>query len=262
VLDPAFASDADEDAALALILAWKIWRHEPYWERAEQVLADLWTVGTVQVPGRRYLLAGDSLCQQGSCRINPSYAAPYAYRVFARFDPSHNWKELVDSSYFLLHASSRLTATRLPPDWLNLSLKDGRLTLGDEKESAFSYDAFRVYWRVALDRDWFNDPQAARYLTESLPWLIRQWEQNRKLPAVISARGQPRAEYESLEMLAALAPALRSLKPQVANAMHARVEKTYSNGAWGDRDSYYLQNWAWFGTALHKSYMAPFDAVK
>jgi len=37
---------------------------------------------------------------------------------------------------------------------------------------------------------------------------------------------------------------------------------TSVDGAWGDRDSYYLQNWAWFGTALHNSYLAPFDVVR
>ena len=262
VLDRAFASDADEDAALALILAWKTWGHQPYWDYAQQVLDDLWSIGTVQVAGRRYLLAGDTLCQQRSCRINPSYAAPYAYRIFGRFDPRHNWKELVDSSYFLLDMSSRLTTTHLPPDWLNLDLNDGRLTLGNEKDSSFSYDAFRVYWRVALDRDLFNDPQATRYLTESLPWIIRQWKETQKLPAVISDRGQSREEYESLEMLAGLTPALRNLNPEIAGAMYGRIESRYSNGAWGDRESYYLQNWAWFGTAVYKGYLAPFETVK
>jgi len=262
VLDRAFASDADEDAALALILAWKTWNDGAYWDPAQHMLASLWTAGTREVAGRRYLLAGDSLCDARSCRINPSYAAPYAYRIFLKFDQRHNWQELIDSSYYLLNKASELTATRLPPDWLNLDLKDGRLTLGNEKDGSFSYDAFRVYWRVALDRDLHNDPQATRYLAESLPWLMRQWEKQQKLPAVISAKGQARADYESMEMLAGLAPALRILRPEIAGAMYGRIESSYSNGVWGDRDSYYLQNWAWFGTALYSGDLALFNVLR
>jgi endoglucanase len=262
VLDPAFASDADEDAVLALMLAWKTWNDASYWEHAQQTLADLWAIGTVRVAGRRFLLAGDSLCQGRSCRINPSYAAPYAYRIFAKFDTEHAWNDLVESSYFLLNQASLLTSTRLPPDWLNLDLDTGGLTLGKDEESSFSYDAFRVYWRVALDRDLFNDPQASRYLAASLPWIVRQWDAERKLPAIVSAQGQPRAQYESLEMLAGLIAALRDVNPEVAGSMYARIASGYSNGAWGDRESYYLQNWAWFGRALYEGYLAPFDALK
>jgi len=262
VLDRAFASDADQDVALALILAWKTWGSHQYWTAAEQVLADLWNVGTLQAGQRRFLLAGDTLCQGASCKLNPSYAAPYAYRIFGRFDAKRDWNELVDTSYALLSASSQLTKTHLPPDWLYLDTRNGSLSLGSSKESVFSYDAFRVFWRVALDRDLFNDPRASRYLAESLAWLTREWELRKKLPAVISANGDSQADYESIEMLAALVPALRSIKPEAAEAMYRRILSTYSNGRWAEPDSYYIQNWAWFGTALHTAYTGPFERAR
>jgi len=68
IMDKAFASDADQDAALALILAWRVWKDEKYANHARAVLRDLWTLGTVEVAGRRYLLAGDSLCKREICR--------------------------------------------------------------------------------------------------------------------------------------------------------------------------------------------------
>jgi endo-1,4-beta-D-glucanase Y len=262
VLDRAFASDADQDVALALILAWKTFNEPAYWADAQQLLADLWNKGTILAGQRRVMLAGDTLCKGSSCRLNPSYAAPYAYRIFAKFDTARDWNALVDASYNLLETSSALTKTHLPPDWVVLNTNDGRITLADNKDSAFSYDAFRVYWRVALDRQLFNDPRADRYLAQTLGWLTREWNARRKLPAVISASGQPLADYESIEMLAALAPALRHIDRDIGDAVYRKVNASYSDGIWAERDSYYIQNWAWFGAALYNGYTAPFDRIR
>jgi hypothetical protein len=62
-------------------------------------------------------------------------------------------------------------------------------------------------------------------------------------------------------MLAALAPALQEAAPDVAKLLGARVDAALSDGVWGDRDSYYLQNWAWFGTALRLRALLPFERV-
>ena len=262
VLDRAFAFDADQDVALALILASQTWNDPKYGADARRLLADLWNIGTIVSGNRRVMLAGDTLCGAASCRLNPSYAAPYAYRIFAKFDTARSWNELVDASYNLLESASALTQTGLPPDWVGLQMKDGRITMGDDKDSVFSYDAFRVYWRVALDRQLFNDDRADRYLKQSLGWLVREWQMKKRLPAVISASGQSRADYESIEMLAALAPALRFVDSDVAAGMYNKVAARYSGGIWAEKDSYYIQNWAWFGAALYNGYTAPFDRMR
>jgi len=57
-------------------------------------------------------------------------------------------------------------------------------------------------------------------------------------------------------------PALQEAAPDVADAMNGRLQGTLSEGLWGDRDSYYLQNWAWFGTALQRRALSPFDRLK
>jgi hypothetical protein len=59
-----------------------------------------------------------------------------------------------------------------------------------------------------------------------------------------------------MEMLSALMAVLRN------EAMHGRLDATYSKGIWGDRNSYYLQNWAWFGTALYSGFLGPLELVK
>lgn len=266
VPDTAFASDADQDVALALILAFRAWRDERYRTDAGAILADLWKLGTIEVQGRRFLLAGDKLCNKSTCRLNPSYAAPYAYRIFAAHDPEREWRTVVDSSYLVLETSAALAVTRLPPDWILLDTSTGRLVLPRGKDSAFSYDAMRVYWRVELDRLLFAEPRADRYLKKTLPWLIKRWEQAGTIPAVVPSDGVNLADYEAPEMLAALMAALRPSRSNIAAAFERRLQSLYANGIWadhaGDRKSYYLQNWAWFGLALYQQKLDPFQPFR
>jgi endoglucanase len=262
VLDAAFASDADQDAALALIMASRQWNDATYLQDARRILADLWTSGTVVSSGRRLLLGGDSLCQGRTCRLNPSYYAPYAYRIFAKHDPAHPWMELVEGSYYVLEATSSMTATLLPTDWVLLDSSAGTLRLGNENDSQYSYDAFRTHWRIAADAQLHGEPRADAYLRRSLAWVVEEWKSNNRLPAAISREGVPRAGHEAPEMLAALAPAVRRFSPEVGDAMYRRVQSGLSGGFWSDRESYYLQNWAWFGSALYEGYLTPLEAVR
>jgi endo-1,4-beta-D-glucanase Y len=209
VLDRAFATDADQDAALALLLASVVWKEPLYLAQARAALADLWNLGTITLNGKRYLLAGDSSCQASVCRMNPSYYAPYAYRVFQNFDPSHNWGELIESSYAVLNAVSHLTSTHLPPDWVRLNTRTGAIALLSPADSVFSYDAFRTCWRVALDYDLNREARAEDYLKFALAWFDSEWSQRGSIAAVISSNGKPEVEYQSYEMLAGVMPALR-----------------------------------------------------
>jgi len=262
VVDTAFATDADQDAALALLMAARVWNDAAHRERARGMLADLWSAGTRVAGRRRFLLAGDRLCKGGSCRVNPSYYAPYAYRIFAREDPAHAWDKLVDTTYFLLERNAALTTTGLPSDWLLLDVAKGVLSPGGEKDGRYSYDAFRTHWRIRLDGVLFGEKRAPAYLARSLAWLADRYRQDGRLPAIVLPDGRPGAEYESLEMLAAVMPALQESAPDVAEAMSARLEAALSDGLWGDRESYYLQNWAWFGTALRLRALAPFERLR
>lgn len=265
VLDPAFASDADQDVALALILASEVWKDERYKKEAQAILADLWRLGTFEAHGRRFLLAGDTLCSGHVCKLNPSYYAPYAYRIFAAYDKARNWQALVDSSYFVLAKAAETTQTRLPPDWILFDTAAGRFSLPQGKESVFSYDALRVHWRVAMDWELFREPRADRYLRQTVSWLVAQWDRSGTVAAVISNDGKNLVQYESAEMIAAVLPAMRRIRPDIAAAMERKLSSAYKAGFWndhaGEQPNYYLQNWAWFGTALHHQYVAPFRSL-
>ncbi|NEP76657.1 MAG: hypothetical protein F6K29_34980 [Okeania sp. SIO2G5] len=107
IMDENFASDADLDAVTALILAAQRWDRPDYLTLAQTKLADLWNLSTVVVPraateqgSDRYFLPGPRPAfQQGYLTyLNPSYFAPYAFRLFAEVDPEHDWLSLVDTS--------------------------------------------------------------------------------------------------------------------------------------------------------------------
>jgi hypothetical protein len=90
---------------------------------------------------------------------------------------------------------------------------------------------------------------------------VGQWKKGKRLPAVISRNGKGLADYESPEMLAGLMPALQSVRPEIASEIDKRLKSRYHQGIWFDRDSYYVQNWAWFGTAIYKKNLSPFEVV-
>ncbi|MEK6556968.1 MAG: glycosyl hydrolase family 8, partial [Candidatus Margulisiibacteriota bacterium] len=184
------ATDADQDIALALIYADKLWgsrkgdKYQDYAHNAQQVLNDIWKKETYVKREYRYLAGGNGLRA-----IEPGYLSPFSYRVFDDFDPEHNWLDLVDSSYRIFRDSStamlsswidkrgishnqnphkrqRWPRANLVPDWLSLD-KNGQVVDGAEREEAeFGTDAFRALWRVAVDYAWNRDKRAAEYLKQ------------------------------------------------------------------------------------------------
>src|SRR5262249_4700483 len=102
VRDVNSATDADQDAALALLFAAHRWNEPSYQQAAQHLIASIWQHETAEVKGRRVVVAGNWAAAMSQPVVNPSYFAPYAYRIFAEVDPEHNWKALVGSTYDIL----------------------------------------------------------------------------------------------------------------------------------------------------------------
>ena len=256
------AADADEDIALALVFAAHRWPEGSYLMDARAVISGIWTREVIVVRRVPYLVAGDwAAYLQPQIVVNPSYLAPYAYRVFAAEDPTHAWKQLVASSYRVLDRCtwSRLNegaSVGLPPNWCVLS-PDGATahaywaTGGD----VYGSDAFRVMWRVALDYEWNGAPQAISYLRRS-QFLRREWSLHHRLLAQYQHDGsgdQQRGEEPTTyagdigDFMAVDPAAARSiLREKLLVTLHRKQSSAY----WGDRTDYYAQNWIWFGVAL------------
>ncbi len=267
VLDPKTATDADEQIALALLFAAKQWQGPEYQQQAASMLQAIWDQETVVVGDRRLLVAGnwargDSGPEINQPVLNPSYFAPYAYRIFAEADPQRNWMDLVDSSYDVLgqiRSNPDLGGSAgVVPNWVQVDPETGALVRADvmgEQATQFSFDASRLPWQLTLDWLWFKDDRAMQALQGvSLP--ERELASNGRLVAAYHLDGTPAADYEATSMYAGTLGGLLFADDQslVHKTFAAKILGSFKNengvAYWGDPNDYYSQNWAWFATAL------------
>ncbi len=268
VLDSNSATDADEDAALALLFASRRWNEPSYQQEALVILHGIWEQDTAVVNGRRVVTAGSwarMVAPDGRryAVMNPSYFAPYAYRIFADADPSRPWMDLVHSTYDLLRQLQRTPGlggeVGLVPDWFMADIETGSLhpvNVEGLNPNLFSHDASRVPLRIAIDWLWFQDNRAKEILSRlSLP--KREIGQSGKLMAAYHLDGSPAASYESTSVYAGILPGLllsedRWLAHRVfAQKILGAYVDAPGQSYWGqDPEDYYTQNMAWFATAL------------
>ncbi len=270
VLDWNTASDADLDYALALLLASRQgWRPPPgfpdYLTEARRVARDILAKAVVELPsGTLYLAPGNWQAQTPPLLINPSYFFPAAYRCFVQAGFDSRWGRLHADAYpFLL----RLTRSRgetpgvgLVPDWVQVEA-NGELTPHPERSSNFGWEAVRLPWRVALDRLWFGDLNAAQLSREQfLPFFVREWRAHGKILAEYHYDGSPLVDFESPVIYAgALAAGLAGEDREFAWHMAQKILSFYQEK--GDQayfvspDNYYVNNWAWFGLALYAGWV-------
>lgn len=175
------ATDAEQDIAAMLVLAdrrvqrggWSDYRDGYYASRARIILSNLWDHGVTYSgllrPG--YDWGGDEF-------VNPGYFAPAWYRLFAEFDPDHDWMLVVDTSYAVLQGCPGIEKG-LVPDWVRPYsggyVPDvGYNTYGDGK---YMYkDAIRTLWRIGTDLSWNQDPRALWYIENAYQFLQTEKE--------------------------------------------------------------------------------------
>ncbi|HEX7368084.1 MAG TPA: glycosyl hydrolase family 8 [Candidatus Saccharimonadales bacterium] len=252
------ASDADTDIALALILAANRWHDAAYGTAASAIVPSIWEQEVVIIQGEPYLTADNLEKNSPAPLLNPSYFAPYAYRIFAAIDPGHPWDELAGHSYTTLQAASQKqlgsrASAGLPPDWVQIDRATGSLSAAKGHDTDFGFDALRVVWRTALDYAW-NDTASAKNALASFSALDDDWNHDHKLYAIYHHSGQPAVNYSSTAMYGGTLGYFSVIHPQTAKTIYDsqlaplydpathRLTKTLN---------YYDNNWAWFGAALY-----------
>ncbi len=253
-IDKNFASDADIDAITALIFASRRWNRPEYLKLAKTKLQDLWEYSTVVGQNKRYLLPGPkaAFIRDSSIFIlNPSYFAPYAFRLFAQVDLERDWLSLVDTSYEVLEDSTQLSAVNLPSDWVALNAETGEyqpLPADSPIKSVYSFDAYRVWWRIALDASWFNSSRARSYLEQNIQHPLKLWREQSSIPARINLEGEALVNYEATSQYAMLYAASMLIDPELAQELlEKKLLPQYQQEVWDDNEAYYTQNLAWLG---------------
>lgn len=256
------ATDADSDIALALIMAANKWQQQSYLDEAQVIVKDIWVNEVVQVNGRPYLAANDlEKNSQTRAIINPSYFSPYAYRIFAKVDKSHDWNALVSSSYELLNRSiesnlDKATSAKLVPDWFMLNKSNGEIAAiegNGNLTTNYSYDAMRTPFRIALDYKWNGDARAKQTL-EKLHFLDKQWNEKKKIISTYSHDGLVVKDDEVAEGYATSLGYFMVINPKSAEEIYdKKLRPLYdqNTNSWSQEMTYYADNWVWFGIALY-----------
>lgn len=185
------ATDADTDIAYALLQASTKWSKPEYAQDALRTLGSIWALETAtDATNKRHMLAGTWANQEQTLVINPSYIAPYAYRLFASVDQAHPWNELIDTGYEdIARASAIIFPDKpkeyLPPNWIAIRKDTGEMIpFGGKSDGLdYSYDSFRTFWRIALDDMTGNASQAKAYLSK-ITIFDTEWKKNNRICSV------------------------------------------------------------------------------
>jgi len=202
------ATDADEDMALALIVADQRWggqrrsnttqRHSGIRRRQRRALNhqrqgdtvtalhedDVYREAALTLLDRILLYEiedGTNVVKPGdvwggSDITNPSYFAPGYYHVFAKYTGNARWNAVADQCYATLAALRQYNnGTGLVPEWCTAT---GTPVSGGTWDYDYKYNACRMPWRLAIDYLWFQDPRAAQHLQELNGFFMRTTANN------------------------------------------------------------------------------------
>jgi endo-1,4-beta-D-glucanase Y len=148
------ASDADLDAAMALVLAESRWGG--FVEDAQALVSAIAEHETDTCDdGNIVLKPGDGWGGCGGDTVNPSYFSPAYYRRFALLQPDRAefWNQFATDTYEMLSGMQDQVGGLLP-DW---GFGDGRAEADPNGRGQYGYEAVRAPWRIALDLAWSND---------------------------------------------------------------------------------------------------------
>lgn len=160
------ATDAELDAAMALIVADKQWgssgnAHNYKNDAVDLITAIAWK--EVNLTDKTFL-NGDAWGDNGGCR-NPSYQAPAYARAFTIFmtenAPSLNqgsfWTSVAGATSNLLTNNANRTPSGLASNWSKVSGQPDNSCQGSGTAAfSFGYDACRAPWRQGTDYLWWG----------------------------------------------------------------------------------------------------------
>ena len=234
VTDPQAASDADLDAARALLLASCRFNRPAL--RAQAL-----RLGNAILQGEVATVRGEPVLTAGPWAItpkvvlNPSYFSPAAYTALGSASGDGRWAALAATSRSI---TSKLMsgAARLPPDWAMLE-GSTPVPIGSPSEPKtrpeFSFDAVRTLVRMA------EGPDPGGRLIAARAWAVFERQNPAKLPVQHELSGRPIGNVLHPVVLVAAAgaadaagqPAGRDGLLDEAEALDRR-SPTYYGAAW------------------------------
>lgn len=233
IVDSEPASDADLDAARALVLAGTRFDRPDLTAAGNALAGIIMDTLTAQTSLGRILLPGLWADGGPDYDYNPSYASPVAFTLLADSTGDTRWTELGAGGAEVTEAL--LAISPLPPDWAqitaagNVNAMAGAAGNGDDVR--YSYDAARLPLRFAESCSTQDQQLAAQMLAP----LTRQDQ----LPAALDLGGTPlNSDEHPIAYLARAAAASSAGDPTTANnnllqaSTIAQEYGTYYGAAW------------------------------
>jgi endo-1,4-beta-D-glucanase Y len=150
------ATDSEEDAAMALVVAHYQWGSAGDTDYHGDALTLIDAIMQYEVEAGTFRLkSGDGWGP--SQTTNPSYFAPAYYKIFHQITGNTDWLKVVDKCYEILEKNAD-PVTGLVSDWCD---QNGNPV--DNMDYRYTFDASRFPWRIATDYLWFGDERAALY---------------------------------------------------------------------------------------------------
>jgi endo-1,4-beta-D-glucanase Y len=260
VADTNTAADADQEIAFALVIGSHAFSDPKLLDRARQLLQAIRTHERIDIGDSWFPAAGNWAVSNRI--VNLSYFVPYAYPFFARIDPDGRWNSVIGTGYDLIVKTLQMPSVRLVPDFMTVTTngEPDALPQGSGLSGAFSSDAMRTYWRVALDCQLHKreracaDPLGASQVTAMLA-------RDGTLFTKYVVDGTPLERIESSSFYGAALPFLQLHAPATADAIKlnhlspAAVERLLN-----EPHRYFDANWVWFGLAAADGLIA--DAMR
>jgi|GEM_PF-1727063 len=153
VVEQGADAEADQNIALALIFADKMWGSDG---RVDYELEAKTLLGKIQMhecESNGQLRVTDSASE----RRNPSHLVPGWYEIFSAYSGSSYWHAVKFQAYNLLKYAANPT-TGLVPDWCNSF--GGLDTSNSSQGSNFGYEATRSVLKTAISYSWYGHTDA------------------------------------------------------------------------------------------------------
>jgi endo-1,4-beta-D-glucanase Y len=188
VTDPQAASDADVDAARALLVAGCRFNKQSYRQDAIALANAIMKVevGSATFDGKSVLTAGPWAITPPPITVDPSYFAPRSFMLIERATHDSRWGQLAASAREI---TGKLMPQpgRLPPDWAHL---DGNTPVpiympnDTQRPPQFGFDAVRTLVRFA------EDPNPQGVAIAARAWPVFQGADPTKLPVEHNLEGK------------------------------------------------------------------------
>jgi endo-1,4-beta-D-glucanase Y len=249
LVDANTATDADQEIAFALILAAHRFEEPAYLLRAREILEAVRAGTRLDLPDGWFPSAGNWANQDRV--VNLSYFVPYAYPYFQVVDPAGEWDGVARAGYALLRRTLDRPDALLIPDFMTVAADGtpGPLPPWMDLSQDFSFDAMRIFWRVALDCQLHGGEFACSDPLE-VGATARALLVSGDIVTAYAVDGTPLAAGESQSFYGSLLPGFGIHAPELADwVLEEKLDGWFLAHLLEQEDRYWDRNWVWFGLA-------------